>query len=28
VPKSGHFPTATEPDIVIVELKRFLDGIR
>jgi pimeloyl-ACP methyl ester carboxylesterase len=27
-PKSGHFPTATEPDIVIVELKRFLDGIR
>jgi pimeloyl-ACP methyl ester carboxylesterase len=27
-PKSGHFPTATEPDIVITELKRFLDGIR
>jgi pimeloyl-ACP methyl ester carboxylesterase len=27
-PKSGHFPTATEPDIVIEELKRFLDGVR
>lgn len=27
-PNSGHFPTATEPDIVINELKRFLNGIR
>ena len=27
-PKSGHFPTASEPDIVVTELKRFLDGIR
>ena len=27
-PKSGHLPTATEPDIVIEELKRFLDGVR
>jgi pimeloyl-ACP methyl ester carboxylesterase len=27
-PNSGHFPTATEPDIVVTELKRFLDGIR
>ena len=27
-PTSGHFPTATEPDIVIAELERFLDGLR
>ena len=27
-PRSGHFPTATEPDIVIEELKRFLDRVR
>ena len=27
-PRSGHFPTATEPDIVTDELKRFLDLIR
>ena len=27
-PRSGHFPTATEPDIVIEELKRFLGGVR
>lgn len=27
-PNSGHFPTATEPDIVINELKRFLNEIR
>jgi pimeloyl-ACP methyl ester carboxylesterase len=27
-PKSGHFPSATEPDIVLSELKRFLDGVR
>jgi pimeloyl-ACP methyl ester carboxylesterase len=27
-PKSGHFPTAAEPDIVIEELKRFLDNVR
>jgi pimeloyl-ACP methyl ester carboxylesterase len=27
-PTSGHFPTATEPDIIIEELKRFLDGVR
>jgi pimeloyl-ACP methyl ester carboxylesterase len=26
--KSGHFPSATEPDIVVAELKRFLDGVR
>jgi 3-oxoadipate enol-lactonase len=26
-PNSGHFPTATEPDIVINELKRFLNEI-
>lgn len=26
-PNSGHFPTATEPDIVINELKRFLDRL-
>ena len=27
-PNSGHFPTATEPDVVVEELKRFLDGVR
>jgi pimeloyl-ACP methyl ester carboxylesterase len=27
-PKSGHFPSATEPDIMVAELKRFLDGVR
>jgi pimeloyl-ACP methyl ester carboxylesterase len=27
-PTSGHFPSATEPDIVIEELKRLLDGLR
>jgi pimeloyl-ACP methyl ester carboxylesterase len=27
-PRSGHFPTATEPDIVLEELKRFLGGVR
>ena len=27
-PQSGHFPTATEPEIVIEELKRFLVGVR
>jgi pimeloyl-ACP methyl ester carboxylesterase len=27
-PESGHFPTATEPEIIIAELKRFLEGIR
>jgi pimeloyl-ACP methyl ester carboxylesterase len=27
-PNSGHFPTATEPDLVVEELKRFLDGVR
>ena len=27
-PTSGHFPSATEPDIVAAELKRFLDGVR
>ena len=26
-PTSGHFPTATEPAIVIEALKRFLDGV-
>lgn len=26
--KSGHFPSTTEPDIVGVELKRFLDDVR
>jgi pimeloyl-ACP methyl ester carboxylesterase len=27
-PMSGHFPTATEPAIVVAALKRFLDGLR
>jgi pimeloyl-ACP methyl ester carboxylesterase len=27
-PRSGHFPTATEHDIVIEELNRFLGGVR
>ena len=27
-PKSGHFPSATESESVITELKRFLGGIR
>jgi pimeloyl-ACP methyl ester carboxylesterase len=27
-PESGHFPTATEPDIIARELKHFLEGIR
>jgi pimeloyl-ACP methyl ester carboxylesterase len=27
-PTSGHFPSATEPDIVIAELKRLLGGLR
>ena len=27
-PTSGHFPSATEPDIVIAELKRFLNRVR
>jgi pimeloyl-ACP methyl ester carboxylesterase len=27
-PTSGHFPSATEPDILIAGLKRFLDGVR
>ena len=27
-PTSGHFPTATEPDIVVAALTRFLDGLR
>lgn len=27
-PRSGHFPTATESEIVIEELKRFLGGVR
>lgn len=27
-PTSGHFPTATEPAIVVAVLKRFLDGLR
>jgi pimeloyl-ACP methyl ester carboxylesterase len=27
-PKSGHFPTTTEPDIVIRELKAFLGHVR
>jgi pimeloyl-ACP methyl ester carboxylesterase len=27
-PKSGHFPSTTETDIVVAELKRFLDGVR
>lgn len=27
-PESGHFPTATEPDIIAEELKHFLEGIR
>jgi pimeloyl-ACP methyl ester carboxylesterase len=27
-PTSGHFPSATEPDIIITELKRFLGGLR
>ena len=26
--ESGHFPTATEPEITTAELKRFLEGIR
>lgn len=26
-PTSGHFPSAIEPDIVIAELKRFLDSV-
>jgi hypothetical protein len=26
--KSGHFPSTTETDIVVAELKRFLDGVR
>jgi len=27
-PDSGHFPTATEPTIVVEALKRFLEGVR
>jgi pimeloyl-ACP methyl ester carboxylesterase len=27
-PTSGHFPSTTETDIVVAELKRFLDGVR
>ena len=27
-PQSGHFPTATESDIVVAALTRFLDGLR
>jgi len=27
-PRSGHFPTATESETVIEELKRFLGGLR
>jgi pimeloyl-ACP methyl ester carboxylesterase len=27
-PESGHFPTATEPEIVVEGLKHFLQGIR
>lgn len=27
-PNSGHFPTATEPNIVVESLKHFLEGIR
>jgi len=27
-PNSGHFPTATEPNIVVEELKHFLEGVR
>lgn len=27
-PASGHFPSATEPDIVIDALKHFLEGVR
>jgi pimeloyl-ACP methyl ester carboxylesterase len=27
-PTSGHFPSATEPEIVVAALKRFLDGLR
>jgi pimeloyl-ACP methyl ester carboxylesterase len=27
-PNSGHFPTATEPNIVIEALKHFLEGVR
>src|SRR5262245_56750753 len=27
-PRSGHFPTATESESVIEELKRFLGGVR
>jgi pimeloyl-ACP methyl ester carboxylesterase len=26
--KSGHFPSSTEPEIVVSELKRFLAGLR
>jgi pimeloyl-ACP methyl ester carboxylesterase len=27
-PESGHFPTATETDIIAERLKHFLEGIR
>ena len=27
-PNSGHFPTATEPGIVVEELRQFLEGVR
>ena len=27
-PDSGHFPAATEPNIVVKELKHFLEGVR
>lgn len=27
-PESGHFPTTTEPEILVAELKRFLGSIR
>ena len=27
-PKSGHFPIAIEPEIVVTELKHFLDNVR
>jgi len=27
-PNSGHFPTTTEPSIVVEALKRFLEGVR
>jgi pimeloyl-ACP methyl ester carboxylesterase len=26
-PNSGHFPTATEPNIVVEALKHFLEGV-